>query len=254
MQLRTAFCVVIAVGIGLRMAQCADPPAPPPASRFAPADEVDVLVGEYVGKLRETLKDQQAFEAGKPRLKKDANTLAVLAMVAGLHDTPNPVQKSAAEVAHAAVRLAQANDYAAAKSTLEQIESALGQEHGAAEKLTWGKLGSLGQLMKQVTFVHARLKRSARPGPRFEAGAAEAARYATTLAVIGQATAFDTQDVKDPAELGKWFDYCAAMRDSAAQAAAALRQRDAPAAQAALKNLEQSCNNCHKTFRVETTE
>ena len=63
------------------------PPAPPPASTFAPADDLLNQVDYYVRHIEETLADKNEFDdAARLRLKKDGNTLAVLFLTLGMHD------------------------------------------------------------------------------------------------------------------------------------------------------------------------
>lgn len=227
------------------------PPVPPPASTYAPAKQLVALVHEYIDNMQQSVADEKAYEVGELRLRKEANTLACLALTLGLHDTPNPLQASAPALYAAALEAAKVKDLAQAQAAVARVQSIVADGATDGPELSWKKTGSLGQLMKQVTFVHARLKRGVRPGPRFESQADAAADYATILAVIGQAVLADTHEVKDPAEFGRWYQLCADMRDSAGQVSAALRARDADAANAAMQKLEQSCTDCHNAFRVE---
>jgi cytochrome c556 len=246
--------VLLAAANGFVACRAAEPPAPPPTSSYAPAEELLGLVEEYVEKLRGSLRDEESFQSGQPRLKKEASTLACFAVALGLHDMDNRLKGSAAMLLAGAQQLAAAENLESSRAAMSQIESALGGNSASPAELSWNKVASLEQLMKQVTFLNARLKRAARGGPRFASSAEEAAGYATTLAVIAQAITADTHEVKDAADIPKWFEYCAQMRDTAGEAASALRARNAEAAQMALARMEQSCNACHKTFRVETTE
>jgi cytochrome c556 len=72
--------------------------------------------------------------------------------------------------------------------------------------------------------------------------------------VIAQAATADTHEVKDPNEIPRWQELCGQMRDAAGEVNAAVRAGDRAAVDAAMKRLTQSCDDCHKTFRVETTE
>lgn len=232
----------------------AEPPAPPAVSTFAPADLLGAQLGEYAKSFATALADANAYSEAADRLKRDANTAIVVATALGLHDQPGPAAQAAPAVAAAAAALAKAKDYDAAKAAFADFQSALGGAKTDGPPLNWQKRASLGQLMKQVTFLNNRLKRGARPGPRFKDNAAENAQLAAVLAVIGQATVFDTHEVKDPALIDQWYAQSAAMRDAAGQLSRSFAAQDAAAAANGLKQLEQSCNDCHKTFRVETTE
>lgn len=230
------------------------PPPPPPVSSYAPADQLIQLARDYVASAEKSLADETAFDTEKVRLKKDANTLLCIAVALGTHDRENPLQTSAPALFAGAQKLAAATDFAQGQAALAELQAAMKSESTTGPLLKWGKVASMGQIMKQVTFINTRLKRGIRPGPRFAGAADENARYATTLAVIGQAIVGDTHEVKQPEDMPKWYEYSAAMRDSAAELGTALVARDEANAQAAAKKLEQSCSDCHKVFRVVADE
>ena len=71
-------------------------------------------------------------------------------------------------------------------------------------------------MMKQVTFLNNRLKRALQKN-RFEQMSADTAQYTAQLAVIAQAVTVDTHEVKNPADIDKWFQYSAEMRDAAGE-------------------------------------
>lgn len=220
-------------------------------STYAPADQLVAVVKEYVDSMHKSVADDKAYEAGSQRLKKEANTLACLALTLGLHDSPNEYKAQAPAVYASALALAKTENLEDAKAGLAALDEALAGKGGEAPALEWKRTGSMGQLMKQVTFVHTRLKRGARPGSRFESQADESAQLATVLAVIGQAIAADTHEVKDPALEPKWRELSYEMRDAAAETSQALVARNPDGAAAGLKRMEQSCNQCHQDFRVE---
>ena len=98
----------------------------------------------------------------------------------------------------------------------------------ASEKLKWEQVASLEELMKQVPTVNATLKRGLTP-QRFKTLQKQSAGQAATLAAIAQTVMADTQAVKDPADLDKWYQDCAEMRDAAGAVNAAIHADDQPA-------------------------
>ena len=82
-----------------------------------------------------------------------------------------------------------------------------------------------------------------------EKEAEKAAGYAAALAVIGQAAMADTHEVKNPADLEKWYQFCAEMRDAAGAVGNGVRAQDFAATTAAMKRLSQNCDDCHAVFR-----
>ncbi|HEY2881138.1 MAG TPA: hypothetical protein VGJ15_01865, partial [Pirellulales bacterium] len=118
------FLAGLLAAITLRMSLAADapvknPPAVPPASKYAPADDLLGQVDLYLQHLDETIANQADFDDGaKSRLKKDATTLAVLFDVLDQHDTENRFQGNRKQKALAVVALEIANaaDFAAASA------------------------------------------------------------------------------------------------------------------------------------------
>jgi hypothetical protein len=102
--------------------------------------------------------------------------------------------------------------------------------------------------MKEVAATDTRLRRNMR---RFDRLAEENARSAALLAVIAQATLYDTHEVKNPDDLGKWYQMSADMREVAASIGTAIRANDKAAAEAGIKRLTQSCDDCHAVFQTE---
>jgi hypothetical protein len=265
-QFASAYCVpfltaiVIVTGLfALRNLTAADTeakgmPAPPAASKYAPAEDVVAQVDYYVKRITEVLASKEGFDdAAKARLKKDANTLAVLGLVLALHDEDSRLKASAGSFIQAAQSLAKAADYDAASAAFEEVKkSAAGS--GSASKNNpqqWEKVASLGQLMKQVPTINTALKRGVGTPARLEKLKAESAGHAAALAAIAQASMTDTHEVKNPADLDKWYQYCAEMRDAAGQVNAAVRAGDHAKTTTAMSRLANSCETCHKVFRKE---
>lgn len=229
-------------------------PEPPKASTYAPAEDLCAQVDFYVKRTEGTLADPNDFDdAAKTRLKKDANTLVALALTIGLHDEDSPIKPAAASLMKASQELAKATDYEAAKSAFDRVKKAAAGEPspGASnDDLKWEKVASLGQLMKQVPTINSALKRGLTPA-RFESQKAQSAAAAATLAAIAQSVMADTHEVKNPADLDKWFECCGEMRSAAGDANAAIRKGDKAATTAAMARLAKSCESCHAVFRKE---
>ena len=238
---------VLAAGDGAALA--AEPPAAPMVSTFAPADELVKQVEVFVGDFESVLANEQEYADKKERLAQNAHTLAVVAVALGLHDSPNALKSSAPALVAAAQKLAKAKDYETAKAALVEVKSAVAGKASSAVELKWNqRVASLGQLMKQAATVDTRLRRNLR---RFEQLADENARSATLLAVIAQAAVYDTHEVKDPADLGKWHEMAVEMRNAASAAHQAIKSKDKPAADLAVKRLMRSCDECHAVFQTE---
>ena len=226
-------------------------PENPRISAFAPAEDLLTQVDFYIERLSDALADPAKFdEARQSRAWKDANTLAVLAMILAAHDESHPLKASAPAIAKAAQALALAeSDAGRASEALAAIKRALAEtasDEPAPEKLQ--KVASIAALMKQVPLVHAGLRRSAAPA-RLAKMAKESAGQSATLAAIAQAAMLDDQYVKSPEMAAQWSELCVRMRDAAAEVNAAIRAQDAPRVTAGLQQLLESCDACHEKFR-----
>ena len=250
MRVRAVVAIVLAMGAVGAAVWAADPPAAPATSTYAPAEDLVAQVNASLKDLEEALSTADDFEVKQTRVVREANTLAALGLVLALHDTDHPLKAAAPALIPAAQKLAKAKTLDEAKPALDGVKAALAGGSGSADPPAWGKVAGLGALMKQVTFINGRLRRNV-TGKRFADQSADTARYAALLAAIGQVTNYDTHEVKDAAQLPQWYEYCAAMRDSAGRINAAAKAGDQDAAKAAMADLEKSCSGCHKTFRVE---
>lgn len=243
--------VLVLLTLGSFSATAGDPPQAPAVSQFAPADDVASLVANYTALCEKHLADASQWEVNAPLVKKDGATLVVVALAAGLHDGDTPAKAAAPAIYRAAQKLAAAEDHAAAAAALAEVKAATATTNSGQEALDWNaKHASMGQLMKQVTFVYNRLKRAAKPD-RLSRQQAECRQQATLLALIAQAVAADTHEVKDPAQHELWYQLCGDMRDSAAAASAEAAKGDAAAFAKALGKLDESCVKCHQAFRPD---
>ncbi len=230
----------------------ANPPAAPPVSSFAPAEDILSQVDYYTDRLATAVADKDDYtKAKKKRVAKDANTLSVLLLALGMHDQDHRLKASAAGLLPLAQRLAESSgDYDTAKPAHDALAEVLQNGASGGSSLAWHKVANLEQLMKQVPTINNRLRRSLRES-RFEKDAEKSAGYAAALAVIAQAAMADTHEVKNPADTDKWYQYCAEMRDAAGAINAAIRQKDFEAATIAGKQLKALCKQCHDVFREE---
>ena len=227
----------------------AEIPEAPPVSKFAPAEDLAAQADEYIEDLEEAVASESEFEDSKSKVEKSANTLVVIALALGLHDTDNAYKAGASAMIKAAQELAMAENYAAAKKAVAALKAAK-TASGSSGDLKWAKVANLKALMEQVPLVNIKLKRytSAR---RFERKAKDTAGYAAVLAAIAQGSMANAGDTEKPNELEKWYKYCAQMRDAAAEVNKNIRAGDIEATEKAMEALAQSCDDCHAVFHEE---
>jgi hypothetical protein len=226
----------------------AAPPAPPKVSTFAPAEDLVAQWDFYLGRIEADLESEADYKDVAERIYKDANTIILIALALGLHDTPNKYQQYAAGMVAASQQLMDAKDYASAKAALAALKAATAEPKGDPKALGWKKLAHMAPLMQQVPLIHSRIKRSMR---RFERQAASIAGDAATIAVIGEGSMYNVDETDKPDEAEKWYQYCIQMRDAAAALNRAAKAKDAKAADVALKDLAKSCDDCHTVFHPE---
>jgi len=69
--------------------------------------------------------------------------------------------------------------------------------------------------------------------------------------VIAQGSMADTSETKTDEQVKQWYDFCAQMREAASGLNKAIHAGDESAADAAMKKLTQSCDDCHAVFHKE---
>jgi cytochrome c556 len=251
-QILACVLFVAVCGVCLATVFAADPPPAPAASTYAPTEDLIGQIDYYIKHLDEVLENKAEFDdAAITRIKKDGNTITALALVLGMHDARNKLKPVAPALIKASQELAKAKDFDAATAAMAAVKSAMeGKGDAGGDALKWGRVASMSQLMKQVPSVNSALKRGLTP-QRFKQLQTQSAGQSATLAAIAQAVMADTHEVKNPAEIDKWYQYCAEMRDAAGAVNAAIHANDQAATAGGMSRLAQSCESCHAVFRKE---
>ncbi|MDZ4784196.1 MAG: hypothetical protein SGJ19_28445 [Planctomycetia bacterium] len=217
-----------------------------PVSTYASADDLAALITEYGDRVAEAVVSAEEFEAKGSRMVRDARTLVVLGTALALSDQDHALKAAAPSIASVSAKVAESgDDLVKAQAALEELKATVAGEATEPAPASWSNVKALGQLMKQVNFVHTRLKRNIKKLDKYQA---QCASDATLLAVIGQACNFDTHEVKDETKLPHWHDYSNEMRDCSADLAAKIKAGDAGGIEAAMKRVADNCEACHKAF------
>lgn len=249
--IRTAGWIVLVLGlvlvVGETVAQAA-PPAAPPVSSFAPAKDLESQLDYYLERLGENLVDAATFTENKETVVKDANTLCVIALALGMHDSANKYKASAGALIAASQQLAEAKDFAGASAALKAVKAAVAGGTGG-EPPAWKPVASQVALMQQVPLVNTKLKRLV--PRRMDKSADEAAGHVAVLAAIAQGSLVDTIVAKNDEQIQQWYQFSAAMRDAAAAVNQAIRAGDKKAAETAMEAMQKSCDDCHLVFHPE---
>lgn len=224
----------------------AEPPAMPKLSTMIPAEDLAGQMQTYMKELGQSLADEAAYKSSADKVKRIANTIAVLAYNLGEHETATEMTPAAADIGRAARRLAKAKDYASAREDFAKLQNASQHEAKLPAEAASTRIASLGQIMNEAELLNTRLRTSLR---RFDARRlADNARAAAALAAIAQASVYDTHEVKDPRQLPQWYQFAGEMRAAAGELNAKIRAKDKAGATAALGRLDKSCKTCHAVF------
>lgn len=218
-------------------------------SSYAPASDLVRQLKEYAAALVEATEDASAYDDDKKgQVSRDANTVAAMALVLGMHDEESEYKAAASKLIEAANQLA--SEYEDAEKAAEAAKAlkAIVDKPEKGEAISWRATAEIGPLMKQVPIVNNNLRRGV-SGRRFAQSADKNAALAATLAAIAQASKFDTNYVVDDADKPLWEKICAEMRDGSAEALAAIRKGDQEAATKAMDKIVKSCDDCHHKFR-----
>ena len=242
-----AWGLVIGVTLVAAMkSAAAAPPEAPKVSTFAPAEDLANQVTSYIAELNNEVATEDEYKASEAAIAKQSNTLVVLALTLGLHDTDNPYKASAGALMKAAQKLAAAKDYAAAKTAAAQLHSL----SGGSNPQKWEKVASLEQLMKQVPTIHNKLKKGVK-GKKFKTSAKATAGQSAVLAAIAQGSIADTSATQNEEQVKQWYEFCAKMRSAAARVNADIHQQNAAATEKGMVQLNQSCEDCHAVFKKD---
>ena len=179
----------------------------------------------------------------------------------GLNDAVDPLKPAAPAVLKAAQQVAAAKDFAAASEGVAALKAAAASTDGDLGGLKWEKVASLPELMKAVPLINTRLKRYIKPGKeeRAKKAAPELAGLAAVVAVIAQGSIANADETDLPDEEEKWQAFCVQMRQAAAGLNAGIRKfgedgepASFEATMGAMKDLAQSCDDCHAIFHPES--
>ncbi len=246
-----AAVLVGALFLGSPMPMAAsDDAAAPKISTFASADDLAAELKIMNKDLEKAVADKEEFDSQvENRFTRDGNTMTLIAIALGLHDQDSPLKPHAKAIAAAAQKLAATKDYAATKQAVADLLAATEGKGSGNGELKWGKVSKLPGLMKdEVPGINTKLKTALR---HFKARSAQVAANAATMALIAENAKLYVADTKQPTEGKKWTEFADQMRAAAADLAAKAHAGDEPGAKAAMDNLTQSCDNCHKVFNPE---
>jgi cytochrome c556 len=240
-------CLLLVLLLSHTLAAQAPDEAKP--SSYAPAADLVRQVNTYVESLTAATADAEDYNEDKQaEVLRDANTLASIALVLGMHDQENALKPAAAKLMAASKQVAAEHGDAEKAAAAVKALRVIVDKPEKGEAIKWQPSGEMVALMKQVPIVNNNLRRGV-DGRRFTQSADKNAALAATLAAIAQAAMLDTDYVSDESDRPQWINASKAMRDGSAEALAAIRKNDQAAAKAAMDKIVKSCDDCHHKFR-----
>ncbi len=243
-----AAAILVAVTLVWPLANLAlgEPPAPEKISTYAPAKDLIAQLDLSMQALAEILSDEETFESKSKSFAKNSVTVVVIAQHLALHDESHDWKAAAPALFHAASRLVEAEDYAAAQEAFAALQAIAPGENSDAETPTWDPVVEMEPLMEQVGYLNSKLRRGVR---RLKRNQDDMTRQSAVLAALAQAVTPDLSFAADEEDAEKWIALCAEMRDACSTLHAAATAGDEDAAKSAVKALDQSCKDCHDIFR-----
>ena len=225
-------------------------------SSYAPATDLGVEIGYFIGQLDETLAKKEDFEgAGQSRVAKEGSVLATVCLTLAMHDSDTPLVKSAPAMLAAVAaesceggRIIEGGKGSCWRICTKRSDYKLNGLPTAHWARVENSVAPLGLLMKQVPFINSTLKKYVQ-GDRFKSRTAISAPAAATLAAIAQATIADTSAATKPGEAAQWEQLCIEMRDAAGSVNQAIHAGDVEKTDKSLAALSKSCTDCHAQFR-----
>jgi hypothetical protein len=222
MQVRNAVYGLVAI-TGILCACPAQAPDDAKPSAYAPAADLIRQVKAYVESLTAATADASDYDEDKQgEVSRDANTLATMALVLGMHDQDNALKPAAAKLIAAAKQLSAEHEDAQKAAAAVAAIKAIVDKPEKGEAVSWKPCAEMVPLMKQVPIVNNKL-RSGVEGRRFAQSADKNAALAATLAAIAQVSMLDTDYVSEAADRPIWVKASTAMRDGCADAISAIR-------------------------------
>ncbi|MFH1265401.1 MAG: hypothetical protein ABIK89_06700, partial [Planctomycetota bacterium] len=185
------------------VSQAAELPPAPAVSTFAPAADLVAGVQYYLEELEEAVETEEEYNDSVEKIGKQSNTLILVALALGLHDTDNPLKTAAPALLKAAQQLAAADGYAATKEAVAALKAATSSTEGDPAGLKWEKIASLPEVMEAVPLLNTKLKRYIRDGreKKMKDASDDLASYCAVLAVIAQGSMSNTDETEKPTEV-----------------------------------------------------
>jgi hypothetical protein len=246
--LRTLIAAPLLCLLSLTLSAADTVPLPPVA-------DLDAQVDYYISEFDKSLEDLAAsrdFASDSTVLARDANTLILVALAAGMSEEAGKYKAAAPEIIKAAQAVAAAKDLATAKTAVADVKAALTKK--STEKLEWKKVAQVGPTMKlAVPRINTGMTRYLRTEALLKRGIPNIAGATATLAAISQGLMPDYDETIKPDNKDEWVKFSQEFRDAALKANAAVHGFEKGdvtfnAFKEAIATMKESCEHCHAVF------
>jgi hypothetical protein len=197
------------------------------------------------------LENEATFkEAREEKLGQAAGVLACLAQSLAEHPQKGDTPVSAVALRGAALAARDAKTLERARAALQQIEAALAGKAGkdpADVSYPWNKLVKMHPMMEEINARNGRIPRVLRRSRDPE----KDALHGVTAAVLAEAMAADTHEVKDKSRIPEWEKLSHEYQAQMVLFAKAIKAKDSAKARAAFTAANTACDTCHEKFRDE---
>ena len=227
-------------------------PKPEAIKKVVSAKKVEAAIARHLRTLGEYLSAEKNFDDNltRDKIKAKAGAIAVLAQAGLDHPDSNQEKMSAAYVREAAQKIAEAEDYDAAKTAFEEVKAAVGGKplmNEVSRKEDWYELVSMENLMEELNYLQGDLKRTVRRSRDPEGDALDA----TTAALLSLTLQANLDYAFDEEEEQEWTKYAQQMQAEYQAIAEAILAKDTDAAREHHKLAAESCTACHDKFREQ---
>lgn len=220
--------------------------APIAPADIGPAADLEAEAVAKTSELEAIVASEEAYEAGKEKVRQAATVLTCLAQALAEHSDAGDVAAKGPGIRDAAKALAGTKDLATARAAFAEVKKAWEEaQAGAAVEFDWAKLGNMHATMEEMNSRSAALRKALKRSK----DAAVESRHALTIAVLAVATHADTHEVKSDDDKPQWYEWAAELQEHFSATSAAIKAKDTKLANIHFAKGMETCEQCHGEFK-----
>lgn len=217
------------------------------ATSYAPVEVLNAQINALVEELTAKMAQGEAhWQENAPEVRRLASAIAVLGLVAGLHDQYCPFKDASTNITEKGNALAQVSNYAQAASAWAEFQKAL-VSHDSKNPSWDVQAAPMKELMRSIALYDEEIGVKVKKRRGLDAVAGRA----VTMAAIFQGMTANYRDCPDPGKRLEWQEFCMKCRDSSYHLFITLEVSDRKYSPKNLETLRQNCAACHAEFNAE---